>query len=1249
MLLHWAFEHGLSRDCYPVRNAVNSIPGNKVTTMAGLPARLLAFCLLFIGLPTIASHATWYGENVEPGADIMMMDLRWPWWAESTYSANWNIASLPPGVSAYGGFAGSVATVGKDHRPNLANDVQDSFRPGSVWSFWGSNADGEPVRVEAASQYTYAYQYIGEGASGALFGTWPVIKRNRWYTMMMRVWRPLGKEQGNISYVGRWVKDVEADRWYLYGIMRLPIAAEAFTGNAGFLEDFGNECRSARSIHRRLGYYRKDGKWKKSDTVTIDVQKGLTLKNYWVVNQLDEGQTLAMELSSNRAMVPQLLQGTPLAEGEKHAFTVKQPDRPSLDQPEVRDIEVQSNGKQILVSWSIPDTAAPQYEVRIEVFDNPECHGEPLTVHRNRMPVTRHALIDAEIKRPTIRFWMTDIFDQAIRPVTVNAQASPPPAEAVQSPTAPGLIYKLWHQEHDRHVNVIYPACEAAEHSRNERHYWLSLDELTSGKLVQQGICQGFDMELRGERREGYGFRFRGLLRVPKTGLYLLSMKGTDGYRIRLDDADTIVWDGLHGPEAKVAGLHLAKGDHPLSIDYFVDRNKPFFQLEWEGPDLPRQEIPPSALMHRAIDPSPEAEIAVETDAQGGIKADVNVVANGHDVERILFYFDKMQISSSQGTKLSYQGVLPAGKHRVWARVFFDDNHTIDSDPVSATVAMQPPEQWELGIAGESDSTFNLLQESADAFSFVGEGEYVLTRPTDGDFTLTCKISHMTGLQDEPVNGSSWAGLTVRENPEKNNYGWGREFGLMQVARNGLRTTPEHGDGAGTRQSYQRLPDGHPWLRITRKGSVWTAWSSSDGKEWIFGTRHFKPMPSRVGAGIVFRALPQDAQMYFRASVSNISLEHGVSPVLNPQVIPATDIDKLKYTGVAVAPSDPNVVVLRTANLGLLRSEDGGKSWVAANGRLQGAANAVRSVAIHPTNPDIMLRAAGRPDLNGVFEGGLFRTSDGGISWQKLPLECDFDASGPSAICGDALTFLPMNPSRIFVGCETRGLFRSDDSGNTWVDLGLQGHRITAIHANPHFQNQFGQTVIEAVTCPDKFMNLLGRGRPALTTTTTTSTIHVSHDNGETFRQTASRSDLGYFNAMSLRCNPHVWLYGTSHGLLYSLSQGTDSFLYCTSLQLDALRPFTALAGSIAGSQLCTRKFVAALNPGKPGHLSRCDLGGDVWSWAISKEQVPEGIIAIAAADPTKSSSGNSWWILGNDGLYHSSDNGLTLNKINLP
>ena len=54
------------------------------------------------------AKATWYGENIEEGADIMLMDLRWPWWAESTYSANWNIGTLPTGVTAYGGFAVSI-------------------------------------------------------------------------------------------------------------------------------------------------------------------------------------------------------------------------------------------------------------------------------------------------------------------------------------------------------------------------------------------------------------------------------------------------------------------------------------------------------------------------------------------------------------------------------------------------------------------------------------------------------------------------------------------------------------------------------------------------------------------------------------------------------------------------------------------------------------------------------------------------------------------------------------------------------------------------------------------------------------------------------------------------------------------------------------------------------------------------------------------------------------------------------------
>ena len=386
--------------------------------------------------------------------------------------------------------------------------------------------------------------------------------------------------------------------------------------------------------------------------------------------------------------------------------------------------------------------------------------------------------------------------------------------------------------------------------------------------------------------------------------------------------------------------------------------------------------------------------------------------------------------------------------------------------------------------------------------------------------------------------------------------------------------------------------------------------------------------------------------MFFRATVSNISLTPGAAKGFTVKATEATGTKSVRLTGVVVAPSNPQVVVVRSTDSGLLRSEDGGKTWTQANGNLKGAANAVRSVAIHPTNPKVMLRAAGKADAKGRFEGGLYKTTNGGESWSKLKLACDFDAVGPSALCGEVIAFLPVNAKTIFVGCETRGLYRSEDGGETWKEMLPGGHRFTAIRANPYFRNEFGQTVIHAVTCPDRFLPLLGRGKPAFSAKETTAVDFVSYDNGKTFRGDTRRTDLGYLNALSLRCGSSHWLFGTTHGLLFSFSQGLDSYLYSTSLPLESLRPFTALGGGIAGSQLCTRKFTQALDPKVPGRISRCDLGGDVWSWTTHKGATPNGVIAIVPADQTPSSTGKKWWILGTDGLYRSENNGVTLRKV---
>jgi hypothetical protein len=51
------------------------------------PSQLIVAALLLALLAAPSARATWYGENVEQGSDIMMMDVRWPWWPESTYFA----------------------------------------------------------------------------------------------------------------------------------------------------------------------------------------------------------------------------------------------------------------------------------------------------------------------------------------------------------------------------------------------------------------------------------------------------------------------------------------------------------------------------------------------------------------------------------------------------------------------------------------------------------------------------------------------------------------------------------------------------------------------------------------------------------------------------------------------------------------------------------------------------------------------------------------------------------------------------------------------------------------------------------------------------------------------------------------------------------------------------------------------------------------------------------------------------------
>lgn len=152
---------------------------------------------------------------------------------------------------------------------------------------------------------------------------------------------------------------------------------------------------------------------------------------------------------------------------------------------------------------------------------------------------------------------------------------------------------------------------------------------------------------------------------------------------------------------------------------------------------------------------------------------------------------------------------------------------------------------------------------------------------------------------------------------------------------------------------------------------------------------------------------------------------------------------------VAVAPSSPNIVWVGTGEAnnrqssswgdGVYKSLDGGETWIPVGLK---ETRHVGRIVIHPSNPNLVYVAAVGHLWGSNPERGVFKTTDGGRTWEKV-LYVD-EHTGAVDLAMD-----PHDPNTLFAALYQRqrrawgfigggpgsGIYRTSDAGATWQKL----------------------------------------------------------------------------------------------------------------------------------------------------------------------------------------------------------------------
>ncbi|MCA9403220.1 MAG: exo-alpha-sialidase [Candidatus Omnitrophica bacterium] len=140
------------------------------------------------------------------------------------------------------------------------------------------------------------------------------------------------------------------------------------------------------------------------------------------------------------------------------------------------------------------------------------------------------------------------------------------------------------------------------------------------------------------------------------------------------------------------------------------------------------------------------------------------------------------------------------------------------------------------------------------------------------------------------------------------------------------------------------------------------------------------------------------------------------------------------------------------------RSDDGGKTWEAVGNEFRYEGDTGQHLWYDGTQHPWEFKrvwhlepSAYNPDIvyAGVEDAALFKTIDGGRSWQELPGLRQHGTGpkwqpGAGGMCLHTILVSPDDPQKIYIAISAAGAFRSDDGGASWkpINKGLKSEYI---------------------------------------------------------------------------------------------------------------------------------------------------------------------------------------------------------------